>query len=114
MVNFKEWDLKRLRIPISVEYSLDTEVEILPVSYLGLSGMFVETSLNYPVGVNVVVRFYIPQFDKVVEAVGEVVANIKEDMDDKNWGLPGILVKFKAMEDKDKDYLKTFLSEMAV
>ena len=107
--------LKRLRIPISVEYSLDKEVEILPVSLLSVEGMFVETTIDYPIGANVVIRFYIPEFDKVIEAVGEVIAKIEENMNRaEQWEVPGIFIKFKAMEGIDRKYLQTFLKDKSI
>lgn len=116
MDNFKEkLSLQRLKIPISVEYSLDEDIEILPVSFLSGEGMFVETTINYPIGANVVVRFYLPEFDKVVEAVGEIVSRVEESMEqNEKWEVPGIFIKFKAMDDIDRKFLQTFLKNNAV
>ncbi len=108
----KEFGLKQLKIPISVEYSLDKEVEILPVSFLSLDGLFAETTLSYPVGSNVVIRFYLPDKDRVVEAVGEIIAIVKDGTEEgEHWDLPGIVIKFKAMESEDKRSLELFLKK---
>lgn len=110
----KEFPLKRLRMPIAVEYALDEEVEILPVSLLGLNGLFVETTIDFPIGINVIIRFYIPEFDRVVEAVGEVVSKVKEGENDTMRGeVPGILIQFKAIEESDRECLKFFLEKNA-
>ncbi len=116
MDNFKDkLSLKQLKIPISVEYSLDEDVEILPVSFLSGEGMFVETTIDYPIGANVVVRFYIPEFDKVVEAVGEVVSRVEESMvKEERWEVPGVFIKFKAIDEIDREYLNTFLKNNVV
>lgn len=116
MDNFKKkLSLKQLKIPISVEYSLDEDVEILPVSFLSNEGMFAETTIDYPLGVNLVIKFYIPEFDRVVEAVGEVVYKVTEKMNrDEKWDVPGIFIRFKAMDEKDRKYLQTFLKNNVV
>ncbi len=107
--------LKQLKIPISVEYSLDEDVEILPVSFLGEEGMFAETTIDYPVGINLVIRFYVPEFDKVIEAVGEVVYRSDENSDKGNvWNVPGIFIKFKAIDGKDREILRVFLKNNAI
>ncbi|BBB32166.1 hypothetical protein TTHT_0582 [Thermotomaculum hydrothermale] len=116
MDNFKnKLELKQLKIPISIEYSLDQDVEILPVSFLSMRGMFAETTIDYPIGANVVVRFYLPQFDKVVEAVGEIVEKVKEGVEETGkWNVPGIFIKFKAINTEDREYLESFLKENAI
>ncbi len=110
----EKFGLKRLRIPISVEYALDEEVEILPVSLLGVNGLFVETTIDFPIGINVVIRFYLPEYDRVVEAVGEVVSKVKEgESEIIGVEVPGILIQFKAIEERDREYLKSFLKKNA-
>ncbi len=103
--------LKPLKIPISVEYSLDTDVEIFPATMLGPDGMFVETTVVYPPGINVVVRFYIPEFDKVIEVVGEVVEVVSDGIEETNF-VPGIFLRFKAIEKDDLNYLKNFVEKV--
>ena len=110
----EEFGLKRLRIPIAVEYALDEEVEILPVSLIGLNGLFVETTIDFPIGINVVIRFYLPEYDRVVEVVGEVVSKVEEGRSDAiGVEVPGILIQFKAIEKSDRECLKSFLEKNA-
>ncbi len=114
MDNFDKLNLKRLKIPISVEYTLDDSIEILPVSYLSQEGMFIETSVSYEIGVNLVIKFYIPDFDKVVEIVGEVVSRETENYGSGDWKVPGVFVKFKAIDAEDKKLLQHFVSSRAI
>jgi len=101
----------RLETQIQVDYTLDDDVELLFSTNISEGGLYLETLNPFPAGVKLLLRFNLPESEKIIEIVGEVVYSVEEIFDVDNWDLPGMGIKFLSVDDVDKELIKKFIEE---
>ncbi len=99
----------RLKTQIQVDYTLDDEVELLYSTNISEGGLFLETVNPFPAGTKLLLRFNLPNSDKIIEVVGEVVYKVEEIFDIEEWDLPGMGIRFMAVNPEDAALIRKFI-----
>jgi uncharacterized protein (TIGR02266 family) len=99
----------RLKTQIQVDYTLDDEVELLYSTNISEGGLFLETVNPFPPGTKLLLRFNLPDSDKIIEVVGEVVYKVEEIFDIEEWDLPGMGIRFMAVNPEDAKLIREFI-----
>ena len=99
----------RLKTQIQVDYTLDDEVELLYSTNISIGGLFLETINPFTFGTKLLLRFNLPDSEKIIEIVGEVVYSVEEIFDVDDWDLPGMGIRFLAVNPEDSKLINEFV-----
>lgn len=99
----------RLKTQIQVDYTLDDDIELLYSTNISAGGLFLETLNPFPTGTKLLLRFNLPESDKIIEVVGEVVYSVEEIFDVDDWDLPGMGIRFVAVNPEDQVLIENFV-----
>lgn len=99
----------RLNTQIQVDYTLDDEIELLYSTNISMGGLFLETLNPFPSGTKLLLRFNLPDSEKIIEIVGEVVYSVEEIFEVDEWDLPGMGIRFIAVDPDDSKLIENFV-----
>lgn len=99
----------RYPLQIQVDYALDEAADVLYSTDISEQGIFLETACPYPVDTKLTLHFNLPGSTRLITVVAEVARVVRESGESDGWTVPGMGLRFMAIEPEDAAYVRRFI-----